>query len=313
MNKQRKIIIIGNGAIGSSYAFMCLNRGVARTIGIIDIDKKRVAGDIEDLSDALPYSEQTYLYSADYSDCKEADMIIITAGVPQKEGETRLDLINNNSKIMKSIIKQIKANEFKGILIVASNPVDVLTQLAIEESGLSPQKVIGTGTALDTSRLRTTIANHFHIDARNIHGYILGEHGDSEFPVWKYTTVGVSPIKDWLAKNDYYLMDEFSDRVKNAAYRIIENKGATNYGIAAILVKTTSAILNDENCILPLSVQLNGEYDLRDVCIGVPVVIGRNGVEKIIELDLEKSDLEKLQDSARILKLTYEQIQRDKD
>lgn len=301
--KSANIVLIGDGAIGSSYAFNCLITGVGKSIGIIDVNMTRVQGDVEDLSDALPYVAQKNIYAANYADCEYADIVVITAGVAQKPGETRLQLLAKNAKIITDITNNIMANHFDGIILVASNPVDVLTELVLRLSGLPRNRVLGSGTALDSARLRSEIGRRYNIDVRTVHAYIMGEHGDSEFPVWDYATVGGQPLCDFVPKvqqdQDF---DTISERVKTAAYSIIEKKGATFYGIAASLTRLTAAVLNDDHAAFAMSVHLDGEYGLHDVSIGVPVLLGGNGLDRILQLDLNPADLKRLQDSAQVLK-----------
>lgn len=301
--KSANIVLIGDGAIGSSYAFNCLITGVGKSIGIIDVNMTRVQGDVEDLSDALPYVAQKNIYAANYADCEYADIVVITAGVAQKPGETRLQLLAKNAKIITDITNNIMANHFDGIILVASNPVDVLTELVLRLSGLPRNRVLGSGTALDSARLRSEIGRRYNIDVRTVHAYIMGEHGDSEFPVWDYATVGGQPLCDFVPKGQ---QDQdfatISERVKTAAYSIIEKKGATFYGIAASLTRLTAAVLNDDHAAFAMSVHLDGEYGLHDVSIGVPVLLGGNGLDRILQLDLNPADLKRLQDSAQVLK-----------
>ncbi|MFD1430309.1 L-lactate dehydrogenase [Lacticaseibacillus mingshuiensis] len=309
MSKAANIILIGDGAIGSSYAFNCLTTGVGKSLGIIDVNRKRVQGDVEDLMDALPYVSQKNIYAANYEDCRYADIIVITAGVAQKPGETRLQLLQKNAAIITDVTKNIMASGFDGIILVASNPVDILTELVLKLSGLPRNRVLGSGTALDSARLRSAIGQRYNVDVRAVHGYIMGEHGDSEFPVWDYTTIGGQPIRDFVPANR---LDQdlaaISEQVKTAAYSIIEQKGATFYGIAASLTRLTAAILNDDHAAFAMSVHLTGEYGLDDVSIGVPVILSGRGLDRIIELDLNPDDLKKLTDSAAILKQNLQSV-----
>lgn len=300
-----KVIIIGNGAVGSSYAFSLVTQEIAQEVGIIDLNTQKAIGDAMDLSDALAYTSPKQIYSAQYQDCHDADLIVITAGAPQKEGETRLDLVSKNTKIMKDIINNIMDSGFNGLLLVASNPVDIMTHAAYKFSGLPSSKVFGSGTALDSARFRKEIALLLDVDARNVHGYIMGEHGDSEFPVWSHTNVGGLSIYEWVKDNqsiDEETLVNVFFKVKNAAYEIIKRKGATYYGIAVTLARITKAILNDENAIIPLSVYCNGEYNLNDLYIGVPAIINRQGIKHIIQIPLNESEMNKLDLSAKTIK-----------
>lgn len=303
---SQKIILIGDGAVGSSYAFALVTQNIGRELGIIDMNVAKTEGDAIDLSDALAFTSPKHIYAATYADCKDADLIVLTAGAAQKPGETRLDLISKNLKIFKSIIDQVMATGFDGIFLVATNPVDILTYATWKFSGLPASRVIGSGTSLDSARFRQEIARKVNVDARNVHAYILGEHGDTEFPVWSHANIGGLQLYEWIKQNDETVdEDELLEvfySVRDAAYRIIEKKGATFYGIAVSLARITKAIFNDENAILPLSVYLDGEYDQHDVFIGVPAVINRDGIRKAIEIpltDVEKGNLQHSSDTLR--------------
>lgn len=302
---HQKVIVVGDGAVGSSYAFALVTQNIAQEIGIIDIDKDKTEGDAIDLSHALAFTSPKKIYSATYQDCHDADLIVITAGAAQKPGETRLDLVNKNLKIFKAIIADIMASGFDGILLVASNPVDILTYATWKFSGLPKSRVIGSGTSLDSARFRQAIADLVHVDARNVHGYILGEHGDTEFPVWSHANIGGLQIHEWVKDNpevDEEALVKVFFKVRDAAYEIIEKKGATFYGIAVALARITKAILNDESSILPLSVYLDGEYGQEDIFIGAPAVINRQGIQHVIEIPLTDAEMDKMIHSASTLK-----------
>lgn len=302
----QKIILIGDGAVGSSYAFALVTQNIGREIGIIDTNAAKAEGDAIDLSDALAFTGPKRIYVADYADCGDADLIVLTAGAAQKPGETRLDLINKNLRIFKSIVDQVMASGFDGIFLVATNPVDILTYATWKFSGLPAHRVIGSGTSLDSARFRQEIARKVHVDARNVHAYILGEHGDTEFPVWSHANIGGLQLYEWINQNgkaidEEELLDVFYN-VRDAAYRIIERKGATFYGIAVSLARITKAIFNDENAILPLSVYLDGKYGQKDVFIGVPAIINRNGIRDVIEIPLSEVEQGNMQHSADTLR-----------
>lgn len=302
----QKIILIGDGAVGSSYAFALVTQNIGRELGIIDTNVSKAEGDAIDLSDALAFTGPKKIYAADYSDCKDADIVVLTAGAAQKPGETRLDLINKNLKIFKMIVEQVMDSGFDGIFLVATNPVDVLTYATWKFSGLPANRIIGSGTSLDSARFRQEIAKLVHVDPRNVHAYILGEHGDSEFPVWSHANIGGLQLYEWLKQNDETVDEESLVKVffsvRDAAYRIIEKKGATFYGIAVSLARITKAILNDENAILPLSVYLNGEYGQHDVFIGVPAIVNSSGVRSAIEIPLTEVEQGNMQHSADTLR-----------
>ncbi|WP_163655595.1 L-lactate dehydrogenase [Listeria sp. PSOL-1] len=301
MKEHQKIILVGDGAVGSSYAFACVNLNIGQELGIIDIDKDRTIGDAIDLSHAVPFSSPKKIYSANYSDCHDADLIVITAGSAQKPGETRLDLVSRNIRIMKGIVTDVMASGFDGIFLIASNPVDLMTYAAYKFSGLPKERVIGSGTSLDTARFRMSIADYLKVDARNVHGYILGEHGDTEFPTWSHTRVGGLPITDWINEEEKGAMETIFISVRDAAYEIIDKKGATYYGIAAALARITKAILDNENAILPLSVYLEGHYGLNGIYIGAPAVVNRKGIRQIIEMKLSEKEQEQMKMSAETL------------
>lgn len=302
---RHSVIIIGDGAVGSSYAFALVTQNIGREIGIIDVNRAKVEGDVLDLSHALPYTAPKNIYAATYDDCKYADLIVITAGAAQKPHESRLDLIHKNLKIFKSIIGQVMASGFNGLFLIASNPVDVLSYATWKFSGLPASKVIGSGTSLDSARFRYSLGHYIGVDPRNVHGYILGEHGDTEFPVWSHTSIGGLPIFEWIKSHPSYddqdLLNIFFD-VRDAANIIINKKGATYYGIAAALARITKAIFNDEHSILPLSVYLDGEYGQRDIYLGAPAIITAQGIAQVIEMDLNPSEQNKMDLSATTLR-----------
>lgn len=307
---HQKVIVVGDGAVGSSYAFALVTQNIAQELGIIDIDTAKTEGDAMDLSHALAFTSPKKIYAATYSDCHDADIVVITAGAAQKPGETRLDLVQKNLKIFKSIIEQIMASGFDGIFLVATNPVDILTYATWKFSGLPQHRIIGSGTSLDSARFRQAIAKLLEVDARNVHGYILGEHGDTEFPVWSHANVAGLQIYEWIKDNpgvDEEALVQMFFKVRDAAYDIIDRKGATFYGIAVSLTRITKAILNDENSILPLSVHLDGEYGQSDIFIGAPAIVNRQGISSVIEIPLNDSEKEKMKYSADTLrKVTQE-------
>lgn len=305
VSSHQKIIVIGNGAVGSSYTFALVTQNIAQEIGIIDIDTNKAEGDAIDLSHALAFTSPKKIYAANYSDCHDADIVVITAGAAQKPGETRLDLVNKNLKIFQNIVKSVVDSGFNGIFLVATNPVDILTYATWKFSGFPQHKVIGSGTSLDSARYRQAIAELVGVDARNVHGYILGEHGDTEFPVWSHANIAGLQIYEWIKDHPNVDEEELVNlffKVRDAAYTIIEKKGATFYGIAVSLARITKAILNDENAVLPLSVYLDGHYGLNDIFIGAPAVVNRSGIHDVIEIPLTDAEQEKFDYSAKKLK-----------
>lgn len=308
---KQKIILVGDGAVGSSYAYALVNQNLGRELGIIDVNRDKVEGDVMDLSSALAFSSPKKIYAAHYEDCSDADIVVITAGAAQKLGETRLHLTKKNLFIMKEITKQIMDSGFDGIILVATNPVDILSYAVWKYSGLPPHRVIGTGTSLDTARFRQEVARLVNIDARNVHGYILGEHGDTEFMVWSHANIAGLQIYEWVTNNpdtDEEAMVDIVSSVRNAAYRIIEKKGATFYGIGAALARITRAILYDENAVLPLSVYLDGEYGESDIYIGVPAVVSRKGITKNIEIPLNDAEKDRMAHSAATIRKALKEV-----
>ena len=303
--KDSKIILVGDGAVGSSFAYASTILGIGREIGIIDINEDKAYGDAMDLSDVLSFTKPKTIYKADYSDCHDAEVVVITAGIPQKDGESRLDLVDKNLKIFKDMIKKIVDSGFDGIFLVASNPVDILTYATWKYSSFPANKVIGTGTTLDSSRFKKEIASLIGIDPRSVDAYILGEHGDSEFAVWSHTNIGGLPIYEWVkshSKVDELALLETFEKTKNAAYEIIKKKGATFYGIGMALARIVESIINDENRVFSTSSYLDGEYGLKDIFIGVPTVIGKDGVKWVIEIPLTDTEKERMDSSYKTLK-----------
>jgi L-lactate dehydrogenase len=304
-----KIALIGTGFVGSSYAFALLNQGIANELVLIDMNKEKADGDARDLNHGMAFASPMKIHAGDYNDCGDADIVVITAGANQKPGETRLDLAGKNIKIFKGIVDQVMASGFDGIFLVATNPVDILTYATWKFSGLPKERVIGSGTILDTARLRYLAGEYFGIDTRNIHAYIIGEHGDTEFPVWSHTTIGASHISELIAMDKEDVQKDLNDifvNVRDAAYQIIERKGATYYGIAMGLARITKAILNDENSILTVSALLECEYDQKDVYIGVPAIINREGIRSVVELSLNEQEKSRFNQSAQTLKSVME-------
>lgn len=303
--KKGKIVLVGTGFVGMSMAYSMLNRGGIEELVLIDIDKEKTIGEEMDLSHGLPYAPQKMVIKAgDYDECKDAQIVVITAGAAQKPGQTRLELAETNTKIMKQITQKIMESGFNGIIIVASNPVDLMTYVVAEVSGLPKNKVIGSGTILDTARLRYLLADYLKVSSKNVHAYIMGEHGDSSFVPWEHAYVGCKKIKN-IVKDSRRSMEDLNkihEGVVNAAYEIIERKKATYYGIGMALNRLVRAVLDNENSVLTVSAYLNEQYGQDDIYIGVPAIINRNGVREILELDLNEYEQEKLNHSCNIIK-----------
>ncbi|HAT54129.1 MAG TPA: L-lactate dehydrogenase [Lactobacillus sp.] len=301
---HQKVVLVGDGAVGSSYAFAMAQQGLAEEFVIVDILKDHTEGDALDLEDALAWVSPKKIYSGEYSDAKDADLVVITAGAPQKPGETRLDLVNKNLKILSTIVKPIVDSGFKGIFLVAANPVDILTYATWKFSGFDKSRVIGSGTSLDTSRLRVALGKKFNVDARDVSAFIMGEHGDSEFANLDEATIAGKPLakiaeEQGVSREE---LEKIEDETRNKAYEIINRKGATFYGIATALMRISRAILRDENAILPVGAALDGQYGLTDTFIGTPAVINGEGLDHVMEVPLSDSELDKMHKSAATLK-----------
>ncbi|MFJ7729708.1 L-lactate dehydrogenase [Neobacillus sp. NPDC097160] len=312
LKRVNRVALIGTGSVGSSYAFALLNQGITEELVLIDLNKDKAEGDAMDLNHGLPFApSRTKIWYGDYQDCGEADLVVITAGANQKPGETRLDLVEKNTKIFKGIVEAIMASGFDGIILVATNPVDILTYAVWKFSGLPKERVIGSGTILDTARFRFLLGDYFDVDTRNVHAYIIGEHGDTELPVWSHADIAGTSISEWTKNKDGYNQEDLNQiflNVRDAAYHIIERKGATYYGIAMGLVRLTKAILENENSVLTVSAYLEGDYGQHDIYIGVPAVVNRKGIRQIVELDLNEEEKAKFTNSVQVLKKTMEPV-----
>ncbi|WJE54500.1 L-lactate dehydrogenase [Bacillus cereus] len=303
-----RVVLVGTGAVGCSYAYCMINQGVAEELVLVDVNEAKAEGEAMDLSHAVPFAPApTRVWKGSYEDCKDADLVVITAGLPQKPGETRLDLVEKNAKIFKQIVRSIMDSGFDGIFLIATNPVDILTYVTWKESGLPKERVIGSGTTLDSARFRYMLGEYFNIDSHNIHAYIIGEHGDTELAVWSHVSIGIQKLQTILEKDNNHNqkdLDEIFINVRDAAYHIIERKGATYYGIGMSLLRVTKAILNDENSVLTVSAYLEGQYGQKDVYIGVPAVLNRQGVREILEVELSEDEELKFDHSVKVLKET---------
>ena len=309
MKTSRKVVLVGAGFVGMSMAYSLLNQGGVDELVLIDINKDKTVGEAMDLSHGLPYApHKMKIKAGDYKDCKNANIVVITAGLAQKPGQSRLELAVANTKIMKEITENVMQSGFDGIFIVASNPVDLMSYVVAEVSGMPKSKVIGSGTVLDTARLRQLIAEYLEVSSKNVHAYILGEHGDSSLVPWEHCYVGCKKMIDIMKDNNHPMEDlkKIHDGVWKAAYEIIEKKKATYYGIGMALNRLVKAVLNDENAILTVSTYQNGEYGQEGMYIGVPAIINKDGVREILELKLNKQDQEKFNHSCEIMKENIE-------
>ena len=303
--KKEKIVLVGTGFVGMSMAYSMLNRGGIKELVLIDINKDKTIGEEMDLSHGLPFAPQKMnIKAGEYDECKDAEIVVITAGINQKPGQSRLELTAINAKMMKEITQNIMKSGFNGVIIVASNPVDVMTYVVAKESGLPKNKVIGSGTVLDTARLRYLMAEYLNVSSKNVHAYIMGEHGDSSFVPWDHAYVGCKKIKDVMKDNNKPMEDlrKIHEDVVNAAYEIIEKKKATYYGIGMDLNRLVRAVLDDENSILTVSTYLENEYGQDDIYIGVPAIINSNGVRELVKLELNEKEQKKLDESCKLIK-----------
>lgn len=313
MIDKRKIVLVGTGFVGMSFAYSLLNQGGVNELVLIDVLKEKAEGEAMDLSHGVPYApSKMEIRAGDYDECKDADIVVITAGINQKPNQTRLELVQTNAKIIKEITENVVRSGFNGIFVIASNPVDIMTYVVAKVSGFPKEKVIGSGTALDTARVRYLIGEYLGVSSKNIHAYIMGEHGDSSFLSWENAYVGCKKMTDIMKDNNHPMSDlaEIHKDVVNAAYEIIEKKKATYYGIGVALTKIVKAILNDENEIMTLSSYQRGEYNQEGLYIGVPTIIGANGVKEILELKLTDEDQAKFDNSCNILRDIIKEIEK---
>ena len=305
MKHAQKCAVIGCGNVGATTAYSLMLSGLFNEIVLIDVDSKRAKGEAEDIAHGIPFNSPVEIYAGSYDDIEDVGILIITAGVSQKPGETRIDLIQRNTKVFSSIIDQITSTRFDGIILVVTNPVDILTYVTIALSKFDPKRVLGSGTVLDTARLKQLMGNRLGVDARNIHTFIIGEHGDSELPVWSSANVSGIDIDSYCSNfahdcNELTLQSTF-ENVRDAAYSIIEAKGATYYAIAESVKRIVTAIVRDERAILPVSTLLQGQYGISDVCLGVPCVVGKNGIEEILQIPLSDEEKKSFVRSANAL------------
>lgn len=304
MIDKRKLVLVGTGFVGMSMAYSLLNQGGINELVLIDVVKEKAVGEAMDLAHGLPCAPSRIdIRAGGYEECKDADIVVITAGIAQKPGETRLDLAKTNAKIVADITKQVVDAGFDGIFVVASNPLDLMTSVVHKVSGFPTHKVIGSGTVLDTARLRYLLGEHLQVNSKNIHAYIMGEHGDSSFVPWSHSYVGCKSLINILKEKneDMSILDNIYTDVQQAAYEIINRKRATYYGIGLGLAKIVKAILNNENEILTVSTYLNGEYGHKDIFIGVPAIVNHNGVKEILCLNLTEEEQAKFDNSCNVL------------
>ena len=310
---NRKVVVVGTGFVGTSIAYSMINQGIVNDLVLIDVNQEKAEGEALDLLDGIAWGQENVnVKSGGYEECKDANVVVITAGINQKPGQTRLELVDTNAKIMKSIVKEVMKSGFDGVFVISSTPVDVLTYCAWKASGLPASRVVGTGTTLDTTRFRKELATKLEMDPRSIHGYIIGEHGDSEVAVWSHTTVGGKPILEFIVQNNRLEVADLqtlSDKVKNAAYEIIDRKKATYYGIGMSTARIVKAILNNEQAVLPVSSYLEGQYGEEGIFTGVPSVVNQTGVREIIELNIDAYERKAFKNSVKQLREVIQSLE----
>ena len=309
----QKAAIIGCGFVGASTAFSLIHKGLFSELVLIDANHKKAEGEAMDLSHGRPFVKPVKIYAGSFDDISDCSLIIITAGANQKPGETRLDLVHKNVAILKSIIPEITGRGFEGILMIVANPVDILTYAALKISGYPKERVIGSGTVLDTARFRYLLSEHLQVDSRSVHAFIIGEHGDSELAVWSGANVSGIDINSFCELRGYYdhmeSMEKIYRNVRDSAYDIIERKGATYYGVAMAVSRITESIIRNEHSVMPVSSYIDGPYGLTDICLSVPTIVGQNGAEKVLEIPLNESEKKQLCDSAGELKKIIENLE----
>ena len=308
----RKVAMIGCGFVGAASAFALMQSGLFTEMVLLDANRDRAEGEAYDISHGIPFTRPMHIYAGDYDDIADAAIIIITAGANQKPDESRLDLVHKNVEIFRSIIPEIVSRDFQGILLVVANPVDILTYVALELSGYPQNRVIGSGTVLDTARLKARLGRHLHVDSRSVHAFIVGEHGDSEIAAWSSANVSGIPLDDFCEMRGHFDHAESADRiareVKQSAYDIIAKKGATYYGIAMSVKRICEAIIRDEKSILPISTMMHGEYGIEDVVMSMPCIVGKNGYETKVPITRDQEEVTALHESASTLKEVLKEI-----
>lgn len=308
----QKVAVIGCGFVGSTIAFTLMQRGIFSEMVLLDMNQEKAEGEAMDISHGLPFAHTMEIYAGTYEDIRDAALVIITAGANQKPEETRLDLVQKNTRIMQSVVREICRVGCEGILLVVSNPVDILTCVALRESGFPRERVIGSGTVLDTARLKYLLGRLLKVDSRNVHAFIIGEHGDSELAVWSSANISGIDLEHFRElrgiPREQYSWKEIYEDVRDSAYDIIRCKGATYYGIGIAVARIAECIVRDGEAVLPVSVLLKGEYGLEGLCLSIPAIVGQNGAEQVLEIELGREEKEKLEESARQLQEVLKKI-----
>lgn len=308
-----RVAIVGTGNVGATFAYALLLSGLAAEIVLIDLNRARAEGEVMDLNHAVPFAHPTRIWAGDYSDCAGAIVTVVAAGVGQKPGETRLDLLKRNADVFRSVIPEIAQHNPSGLLLIATNPVDILTYAACHFSGLPAKRVLGSGTILDTARFRYLLSQYFKVDARSVHAYIIGEHGDSEVPVWSLANIAGMRLNTYCeatgARLDDTAMQEIFRQTRDAAYEIIKRKGATYYAVAAGLMRIVEAIIRDQRTVLSVSSVVQDYLGIQNVCLSLPSIVHREGIERILHLELSPSETDALRRSAAVLRRTLTELQ----
>lgn len=312
MLNNQKCAIIGCGFVGATSAFALVESGIFSELVLLDANHDKAEGEAMDLSHSVPFTKPMRIYAGTYDDLADCALIIITAGAGQKPNETRIDLVNKNVAIFKQIIPEITKRNTEAILLVVSNPVDILTYVTLKLSGFPANRVIGSGTVLDTARLKYLLGDHLKVDSRSVHAFIIGEHGDSELAVWSSANVSGIDLDDFCklcGKCDQHeTMHSLYEDVRDSAYEVIKRKGATYYAVAMAVRRISECIMRNEHSVLPVSSLITGHYGLDDICLGIPAIVGRNGVEKVLDIPLNETESNNLQSSAKKLKEVLEGI-----
>ena len=303
---QNKVGLVGTGMVGASFAYALMQRGLANELVMVDANRGRAEAEAMDLNHGLPFVRPMRITAGDYPDLAGAAVTVVTAGAAQRPGETRLQLLERNAGIFRAIIPQVAQHNPDGIILIATNPVDIMTHLSVQISGLPPHRVLGSGTILDTARFRYLLSEHYAIDSRSVHAYIIGEHGDSELPVWSLANIAGVRLRDFRSAAgkgyDEAALQRIFEQTRDAAYTIIERKGATYYAIGLGLLTIVEAILRDQHTVLTVSSLMTGQYGVADICISLPTIVGADGIEEVLDLALSPDEVERFCHSAQVLK-----------
>lgn len=307
-----RVAVVGMGNVGATFAYALLLSGLAAEIVLLDVNRAKAEGEAMDLNHTEPFAHPTRIWAGDYRDCAGAAVTVVTAGAAQHPGETRLDLVKRNYEIFAQIVPEVARNNPDGIILIATNPVDVLTYVSLKLSGLSSKQVFGSGTILDTARFRHLLSEYFDVDPRSVHAQIIGEHGDSEVPVWSLANIAGMKLPEFARAAgipyDEFQMDEIFKQTRDAAYHIIQRKGATYYAVAAGLMRIVEAILRDQHTVLSVSSLVTDFYGIKDVCLSLPTIVNRSGIEKVLHLELSEQEQTGLKRSAEVLQKNFATI-----